>query len=165
MAANDPRPKQESASLLEKTLQISGGASDEQVNTMGYRMDPSDWDSYRSELHSLMDTCTNRMASYRKLPWKAPPANLKEAVKIETSGIQASEGRSLQDVLSQITDNIMPYATGNTHPQFMGWVHGAGIPSAVGEFLLSGFFPITQCIFVFLSFSFLSQLLILSALP
>ena len=25
----------------------------------------------------------------------------------------------------------MPYATGNTHPRFFGWVHGSGLPSGL----------------------------------
>ncbi len=25
-------------------------------------------------------------------------------------------------------NDILPYATGNTHPGFMGWVHGGGTP-------------------------------------
>ena len=134
MRANDPRPKQKKAtSILQKTLQISGGASDKATAEVGYRMDPADWESYRSEMHGLLDTCTDRMTSYRDLPWKAPPASLKKTVKIETKGIEAREGRPLRDVISQLTDDIMPHATGNTHPQFMGWVHGAGIPSAVGK--------------------------------
>lgn len=133
MHANDPRPRQKETSIMQTTLNISGGASDKSTADVGYRMDPSDWESYRSEMHGLLDACTDRMASYRDLPWKAPPASLKKTVKIETKGIEAREGRPLRDVISQLTGDIMPYATGNTNPQFFGWVHGAGIPSAVGK--------------------------------
>ncbi|GGA05573.1 hypothetical protein GCM10011498_01520 [Amylibacter cionae] len=31
----------------------------------------------------------------------------------------------------------MPYATGNTHPRFFGWVHGAGLPVSVGAELVA----------------------------
>ena len=31
----------------------------------------------------------------------------------------------------------MPFATGNTHPRFWGWVHGTGIPAAVGADMMA----------------------------
>ena len=46
---------------------------------------------------------------------------------------------NLADVYRAFTDFIVPYATGNVHPGFMGWVHGGG--SAVGmlaEMLAAG---------------------------
>ena len=45
----------------------------------------------------------------------------------------------LGDVYREFTDFIVPYATGNVHPGFMGWVHGGG--TAVGmlaEMLAAG---------------------------
>ena len=34
---------------------------------------------------------------------------------------------------------ILPYATGNTHPGFMGWVHGGGnVPGMLAEMLAAG---------------------------
>ena len=30
--------------------------------------------------------------------------------------------------MSRMTEEIMPFATGNTHPRFWGWVHGTGHP-------------------------------------
>src|ERR1700679_3479103 len=34
----------------------------------------------------------------------------------------------LNQVHAGFLRNILPYATGNTHPGFMGWVHGGGTP-------------------------------------
>src|SRR5207342_1646115 len=45
----------------------------------------------------------------------------------------------LDKVYREFTDCIVPYATGNVHPGFMGWVHGGG--TAVGmlaEMLAAG---------------------------
>ena len=45
----------------------------------------------------------------------------------------------LGDVYREFADFIVPYATGNVHPGFMGWVHGGG--TAVGmlaEMLAAG---------------------------
>ena len=47
--------------------------------------------------------------------------------------------RDLGEVYREFTDFIVPYATGNVHPGFMGWVHGGG--TAVGmlaEMLAAG---------------------------
>ena len=54
----------------------------------------------------------------------------------ETLPRQASE---LADVYREFSDFVVPYATGNVHPGFMGWVHGGG--TAVGmlaEMLAAG---------------------------
>src|SRR4029077_6012533 len=49
------------------------------------------------------------------------------------------EPSDLGDVYREFSDSIAPYATGNVHPGFMGWVHGGG--TAVGmlaEMLAAG---------------------------
>jgi glutamate/tyrosine decarboxylase-like PLP-dependent enzyme/lipoprotein NlpI len=38
---------------------------------------------------------------------------------------------ALADVHAAFLRDILPYATGNTHPGFMGWVHGGGTPVGV----------------------------------
>ena len=49
------------------------------------------------------------------------------------------KGRDLAHVLSDFTSHIKPYVTGNTHPLFMGWVHGAGTPvGMLAEMLAAG---------------------------
>ena len=50
-----------------------------------------------------------------------------------------SQPTDLDEVYREFTDFIVPYATGNVHPGFMGWVHGGG--TAVGmlaEMLAAG---------------------------
>jgi aromatic-L-amino-acid decarboxylase len=48
-------------------------------------------------------------------------------------------GRELGDVLADFDADIAPYATGNRHPLFMGWVHGGGTPvGMLGEMLAAG---------------------------
>src|ERR1700678_2605523 len=49
------------------------------------------------------------------------------------------DAHAISEVYREFTDNIVPYATGNVHPGFMGWVHGGG--TAVGmlaEMLAAG---------------------------
>ena len=43
---------------------------------------------------------------------------------------RAAARARLGDVYREFTDFIAPYAAGNVHPGFMGWVHGGGTPSA-----------------------------------
>ena len=47
-------------------------------------------------------------------------AHFREPVPRGPSALAEVHGRFLNDIL--------PYATGNTHPGFMGWVHGGGTP-------------------------------------
>ena len=97
--------------------------------SVGQRLDPSDWQTYRRRMHQLLDQCIDRMEAYQELPWQKPPATM-------NVDIHETEGQPLELVLDRLTNEIMPYATGNTHPKFLGWVHGAGIPSCVAADLV-----------------------------
>ena len=130
--ANDPRNIQQGHSQKEQQSLLPTASS-----RTGYRLDPQDWDAYRAQMHELLDACCDRMQSYREKPWQVPPADLPQRVKIETGGLGSGAGCSLPSVMEQLTQDIMPYATGNTHPQFMGWVHGAGLPSSVAADLVA----------------------------
>jgi aromatic-L-amino-acid decarboxylase len=92
----------------------------------GRRLDPEDWDHFNTEMHQLLDSCLNRMQSYRDHPWQ-PPFLDRLAIR----------GSPTPSVLNTLVDEIMPTATGNTHPSFWGWVHGAGIPVCVGAELVA----------------------------
>ena len=51
----------------------------------------------------------------------------------------AARGLELGDVYAEFSDFIAPYATGNVHPGFMGWVHGGGTPvGMLAEMLAAG---------------------------
>ena len=67
--------------------------------------------------------------------WQPAP----EAVRARFRRPLPHKGRDLANVLSDFTSHIKPYATGNTHPLFMGWVHGAGTPvGMLAEMLAAG---------------------------
>src|SRR4029079_9314306 len=38
---------------------------------------------------------------------------------------------SLEDVYADFREAILPFATGNIHPGFFGWVHGSGTPTGM----------------------------------
>ena len=90
----------------------------------GHHLDPTDWDAFGRDMHDLLDSCLDRLQSARDLPWREKPTSM--GVELDGSASPAS------DVFDQIEQTVMPYATGNTHPAFFGWVHGAGLPVGVG---------------------------------
>ena len=94
----------------------------------GARLDPKNWQLFSEQMHKLLDGCLNRLATARQHPWQAAPKSLRATLKLES----AQEPLGEAAILEALEHQIMPYATGNTHPSFFGWVHGTGLPVAVG---------------------------------
>ncbi len=84
----------------------------------------------------MLDDMIDYVANIRERPvWQPIPDDVRARFHAELPR-QASD---LGDVYREFTDFIVPYATGNVHPGFMGWVHGGG--TAVGmlaEMLAAG---------------------------
>lgn len=99
-------------------------------------LDPQNWDAIRALGHRMLDDMIDHIASVRERPvWQPIPDTVRsrfhEALPRRSSDLGA--------VYREFADFIAPYATGNVHPGFMGWVHGGG--SAVGmlaEMLAAG---------------------------
>jgi aromatic-L-amino-acid/L-tryptophan decarboxylase len=99
-------------------------------------LDPQNWDEVRAQGHRMLDDMIDYAANIRARPvWSPIPdevrARFRDSLPRKPSG--------LGDVYQEFTDCIVPYATGNVHPGFMGWVHGGG--TAVGmlaEMLAAG---------------------------
>src|SRR6202046_4076286 len=88
-------------------------------------LDPSDWSSFRVQAHRMLDDALDYVQHIRERPvWQPIPsevrARFREPIPRVPSDLAEFHGRFLNDIL--------PYATGNTHPGFMGWVHGGGTP-------------------------------------
>ena len=96
------------------------------LNGNGLRnLDPSDWKAFRSLSHALLDDLISHIETIRERPvWQPAPAASRERF----SQPLPHRERSLDSVLGDVRAHITPYATGNLHPRFMGWVHGAGTP-------------------------------------
>lgn len=99
----------------------------------GHHLDPEDWQQYRVEMHAILDRCIERMESARDLPWIPKPEDLFDRMRLDSS----EQGAGIGATFGHLTDDIMPYATGNTHPRFFGWVHGTGLPVSVGAELVA----------------------------
>lgn len=103
------------------------------MTSEGNRLDPTDWDDFSRDMHALMDQCITRMKNARDLPWQPKPDDLADRLSLTHEAI----GVGPKQAFTQLTEDIMPYATGNTHPRFFGWVHGAGLPVSVGAELVA----------------------------
>jgi len=99
-------------------------------------LDPKNWDELRAQAHRMLDDMIDYIASVRDRPvWQPIPV----AVRARFREQLPREASDLGEVYRTFADFVAPYATGNVHPGFMGWVHGGG--SAVGmlaEMLAAG---------------------------
>ncbi len=99
-------------------------------------LDPQDWDAFRVSAHKALDDMITDLASVGDRPvWREVPPDI--AAKFEAPLPRGP--RDLRDVIADVSRDIAPFVTGNRHPLFMGWVHGAGTPTGmVAEMLSAG---------------------------
>ena len=99
-------------------------------------LDPTDWASLRAQGHRMLDDMLDYIEHIRARPvWQPIPDEIRASLR-EPLPAGASE---LAGVYEQFKRAILPYATGNTHPGFMGWVHGGGNPAGMlAEMLAAG---------------------------
>jgi aromatic-L-amino-acid/L-tryptophan decarboxylase len=99
-------------------------------------LDPQNWDEVRAQGHRMLDDMFDYVANIRDRPvWSPIPDDVRARFRARLP----RQPCDLGDVYREFTDSILPYATGNVHPGFMGWVHGGG--TAVGmlaEMLAAG---------------------------
>ncbi len=99
-------------------------------------LDPKNWDDIRAQGHRMLDDMLDYAANIRERPvWRPIPDDVRARFHAELP----RQACGLDEVYREFTDFIVPYATGNVHPGFMGWVHGGG--TAVGmlaEMLAAG---------------------------
>jgi glutamate/tyrosine decarboxylase-like PLP-dependent enzyme len=84
----------------------------------------------------MLDDMIDHIATVRARPvWQPIPDDVRARFREKLPRAPSELG----EVYREFSDFIAPYATGNVHPGFMGWVHGGG--SAVGmlaEMLAAG---------------------------
>jgi glutamate/tyrosine decarboxylase-like PLP-dependent enzyme len=91
-------------------------------------LDPLDWKDFRAQAHAALDACLDHLQTVANGPvWRPVP----DAVKAFFSAPIPQAGTPLEQVLADCREAVMPYGTGNLHPRFFGWVHGAGTPVGV----------------------------------
>lgn len=90
-------------------------------------LDPHDWKEFRVQAHRMLDDILDYTKNIRERPvWQVIPDPVRQRFQ---SGLPFGPS-SLADVHQEFMKYVVPYAVGNVHPGFMGWVHGGG--TAVG---------------------------------
>lgn len=105
------------------------------AQTTSATLDPADWPSFRAQAHRMLDDMLTYIETIRERPvWQPIPdnirANFREPLPHEPQDLAAVQDEFLRDVL--------PFAVGNVHPGFMGWVHGGGTPVGMLAEMLAG---------------------------
>ena len=91
-------------------------------------LDPSDWDSFAEHAHALLDRMIARLRHAGDGPvWRPVP----DDVKRRLAQPAPAQPEAIDHLLADLSDLVLPYAVGNTHPRFWGWVHGSGTPGGV----------------------------------
>ncbi len=99
-------------------------------------LDPDNWQALRAQGHRMLDDILDYAEHIRERPvWQVIPAEVRNEFH---SGLPTAPGE-LGEVHQRFLDNILPYSVGNSHPGFMGWVHGGGNPvGTLAEMLAAG---------------------------
>lgn len=99
-------------------------------------LDPEDWPSLRTQGHRMLDEILDYIEGIRERPvWRPLPDEVRARFRAEVPRAP----QALTDVHGEFMRDVLPYATGNVHPGFMGWVHGGGNPAGVlAEMLAAG---------------------------
>jgi len=105
-------------------------------DTSAGTLDPSDWKGFRTQAHRMLDDILDYVENIRGRPvWQSIP----DEVRSRFSGDLPEAPSDLAAVHRQFMQYILPFATGNVHPGFMGWVHGGGTPvGMLAEMLAAG---------------------------
>jgi glutamate/tyrosine decarboxylase-like PLP-dependent enzyme len=110
---------------------------DEQKKECGQTsLDPQDWDSLRQQGHRMLDDMLDYLQNIRQRPvWQPAPGDVRRRFDVALPVAETP----LATVHQQFLDDVLPYAVGNAHPGFMGWVHGGGAPvGMLAEILAAG---------------------------
>ena len=99
-------------------------------------LDPEDWSEVRRLGHELLDDLIDHLSTVSERPaWRPVSPDVKARLESPVARLPMD----LEDVLDELKRDILPFATGNIHPRFFGWVHGSGtVEGALAE-LVAGF--------------------------
>lgn len=91
-------------------------------------LDPDNWPDFRRLCHDMLEKALNHLEGAAERPaWRAVPDEVKEAIAEPLPFAPQGSNAVAEDLLRW----ILPFSTGNTHPRFFGWVHGAGTPGGI----------------------------------
>jgi glutamate/tyrosine decarboxylase-like PLP-dependent enzyme len=98
-------------------------------------LDPSDWRAFRDQGHRMLDDMFDHLETLRDQPvWRPIP----QAVRQRFRSAPPTGPSPLAEAHESFMRDVLPYAGGNLHPGFMGWVQGAGTPVGMLAEMLAG---------------------------
>lgn len=99
-------------------------------------LDPENWQEFRLQGHRMLDDMFDYLEHLRERPvWQPIPDEVREVFQRPLS----AKPVDLSDAHETFMQQVLPYAIGNAHPGFMGWVHGGGTPvGMLAEMLCAG---------------------------
>jgi aromatic-L-amino-acid decarboxylase len=99
-------------------------------------LDPADSRELRRQGHRMLDDMFDYVESIRERPvWQPIPDDVRTAFcePLPTGPTDLTVAHA------NFMANVLPYAVGNVHPRFMGWVHGGGtFVGMLAEMLAAG---------------------------
>ena len=88
-------------------------------------LDPADWQELRALGHRMLEDMFDSIEHVRDRPvWQTMPDCVRQQFRSGLPEISTD----LAAVYEEFSRTVVPYALGNVHPGFMGWVHGGGTP-------------------------------------
>ncbi|GLH79632.1 cytochrome d ubiquinol oxidase subunit I [Bradyrhizobium sp. SSBR45G] len=99
-------------------------------------LDPQDWGEVRAQGHRMLDDMFDYVAGIRDRPvWQPMSQDTRQRFRSELPHAPTD----LAEVYRDFSELVVPHATGNVHPGFMGWVHGGGtVVGMLAEMLAAG---------------------------
>ena len=99
-------------------------------------LDPPDWEAFRATGHRMLDDMIDYLRDVRERPaWQPVTAAARERL----SAPLPAGPTPLATLYDDFRETILPFASGNIHPGFFGWVHGSGTPTGMlAELLAAG---------------------------
>ena len=98
-------------------------------------LDPEDWTAMRALGHRMVDDMLDYLQTLRDGPvWRHAPDDVKACFRSTVP--YAPE--PAEAVYAEFVENVLPYAIGNNHPRFWGWLFGTGTVLGAYAELLAG---------------------------
>ncbi|MGC9158937.1 MAG: amino acid decarboxylase, partial [Terracidiphilus sp.] len=101
----------------------AGNSSSAPLAQANETLDPADWAGFRAQAHQMLDDMLGYIETIRERPvWQPIPEQVRRWFRAPAP----RQGSELAQVHTQFLERVLPFAQGNSHPGFMGWVNGGG---------------------------------------
>jgi len=103
-------------------------------------LDPADWSAFRALAHRMVDDSLDFLQTLGdRAPWQPMPATVRNAISFEAL---PRAPQSAERAYDDFVTNVLPFANGNRHPRFWGWIQGNGTPlGMMADMLAAGMNP------------------------